>query len=156
MMDRFTGVIERKSRSNAPGWTPTKKPQGATRRSANSERKSSSLPDWSELDRPENRRVPRARRRANGPASWPTARTLTWLAVIGLLLTLYIGHVHSTKQLLVEVQELRQENLQLHLKYNRLRGEFQASAGPATVYDRARRLGLEEGSSFGPTIYIEE
>lgn len=157
MLEKFTGVLEKDRSSTTPGWKRTATRQGAApRRSTTSDGKSSSLPDWSEIDRPENRRVAPGRRQTTGPAAWPTARTLLWLVVFGLGLTLYIGHVHATKQLLVQVQDLRQENLQLHLKYNRLRGELQESAGPATVYERARRLGLTEGSSFGPTIHIDE
>ena len=157
MLEKFTGVLEKDRRSNGPGWKRTNRRQGASPRTGSaSDRKTSSLPDWSEIDRPENRRVAQRRRQTTGPAAWPTARTLLWLVVFGVLLTLYIGHVHATKQLLVQVQDLRQENLQMHLKYNRLRGELQESAGPATVYERARRLGLTEGSSFGPTIHIDE
>ncbi len=157
MLDKFTGVLERDKRSNTPAWKKPNIRQGASpRETSTSEGATSSLPDWSEIDRPENRRLARGRRQTTGLAAWPTKRTLVWLVVLGLLLTLYIGHVHATKQLLVEVQDLRQENLQLHLKYNRLRGELQESAGPATVYERARRLGLTEGSSFGPTIHIDE
>ena len=73
---------------------------------------------------------------------------------IAAVFTLYIGHVHATRALLVEVQSLRQENLELHLRYNRLKGEFDRATGPATIYRRAKELGLEEGISYGPTIRL--
>lgn len=90
----------------------------------------------------------------------------TWLAistpkfVLGLLavvavFTVYVGHVHATQDLLAAVQAERRANHRLHLQYNRLKGDFDRATGPALIYERARALGLEEGTTFGPTIQVE-
>jgi hypothetical protein len=70
--------------------------------------------------------------------------------------TLYVGHVHATKDLLGEVQTLRSENQRLHLKRNRLQGEFARKTSPSVIYERARALGLQESVTYGPPITIEE
>ncbi len=81
-------------------------------------------------------------------------------AIIVLLLagafTLYVGHVHATKDLLVEVQEARAENQRLHLKRNRLQGEFARKTSPSVIYEEARELGLRESVTYGKTISIDE
>lgn len=81
-----------------------------------------------------------------------TVRFALLLMAIAALFTLYVGHVHATQELAAEVAEARRANLRLHLKYNRLRGEFDRATGPAVVYQRARALGLEEGIEYGPTV----
>jgi cell division protein FtsL len=84
--------------------------------------------------------------------------TLRFAAVVLLLagaFTLYVGHVHATKDLLGEVQELRTENQRLHLKHNRLQGEFARKTSPSVIYERARELGLEESVTYGPPVRVE-
>lgn len=81
-------------------------------------------------------------------------------AVVVLLLagafTLYVGHVHATKDLLEEVQTARSENQRLHLKRNRLQGEFARKTSPSVIYERARALGLEESVTYGTPISMSE
>lgn len=77
------------------------------------------------------------------------------ILVIAALFTLYVGHVHATQALLADLEGARRDNLRLHLKHNRLKGEFDRATGPAVIYERARALGLEEGVAYGPTIRIE-
>lgn len=79
--------------------------------------------------------------------------SLSVLAVAGVV-TLYVGHVHATEDVLAEVQQMRRENLTLHLRYNRVKGVYDRSTGPAVIYRRARALGLEERIAGGPTIRI--
>lgn len=80
-------------------------------------------------------------------------------AVIVLLVsgafTLYVGHVHATKDLLEKVQEVRSENQRLHLKRNRLKGEFSRKVSPSVIYERARDLGLRESVTYGPPVSVE-
>ncbi len=68
------------------------------------------------------------------------------------MFTLYVGHVQATQDVLADVQELRRENLRLHLRYNRVKGEFDRMTGPEVIYRRAKELGLEEGFAYGPAI----
>lgn len=69
--------------------------------------------------------------------------------------TLYVGHVHATKDLLGRVQDVRAENQRLHLKRNRLQGEFARKISPSVIYERARELGLEESVTYGPTVSVD-
>ncbi len=81
-----------------------------------------------------------------------TARFAVVVFVIAGLLTLYIGHVYTTQDLLNELQEVRRANLRLHLQHNRLRGEYDAATGPSVIYRRAADLDLETGFTYGETI----
>ncbi len=85
-----------------------------------------------------------------------TARFAGLLVVVAAVLAFYVGHVHATQDLLVQVQQARQENQRLHLKHNRLRGAFDRATGPSVIYERAPALGLEEHLPQGPTIIIED
>lgn len=69
--------------------------------------------------------------------------------------TLYVGHVHATKDVLGRVQEARSENQRLHLKRNRLQGEFARKTSPSVIYERAREMGLEESVTYGPPVSVE-
>lgn len=125
------------------------------RQGSNWSRHGTALPGWTDLETPTNRR-----------RSDPSADTFlegistVRFAVVVLLLagafTLYVGHVHATKNLLGEVQTLRSENQRLHLKRNRLQGEFARKTSPSVIYERARGLGLQESVTYGPPITIED
>lgn len=113
------------------------------------------LPGWKDLARGKNERT--ARRAADGfMARVSTLRFALLILAIAGGFTLYVGHVHATQNVLAELQQARQANLQLHLKYNRLKGEFDRATSPTVVYRRARQLGLEEGLAYGPTIRVDE
>jgi hypothetical protein len=77
------------------------------------------------------------------------------LLALAAVFTLYIGHVHATQDLLDDLQQVRRENLQLHLEDNRLKGTFDRLTGPSVVYQRAGAMGLKEGIAYGPTIREE-
>ncbi len=83
-----------------------------------------------------------------------TRRFVVVIFTIATAFTLYVGHVYATQKVLSDLQSVRRENLRLHLKSNRLKGEFEYKTGPAVIYERARALGLEEGFSYGPTIHL--
>ena len=117
--------------------------------------KSDSLPGWNDLAK-SNQRQPGAGRSHSFLERISTKRFALLIVGTAILFTLYIGHVHATQDLAAEVQLARRDNLRLHLKYNRLKGEFDRMIGPAVIYDRARGIGLIEDPAFGPTIRAEE
>lgn len=84
-----------------------------------------------------------------------TVRFGLFLLAVAIVFTLYIGHVQATQEVLAQVQQARRENLNLHLKLNRLKGDFDGATSPAVVYQRARAMGMEEGIAYGPTIEIK-
>jgi len=112
------------------------------------------LPSWRQLESSENRR----QKAAGSPHPFldrlSTKKFGFSLLIVAAAFTLYIGHVHSTDDLLSDVQRLRRENHQLHLKYNRLKGEFDRLTGPAEIRRRARALGFEDGGILGTTVKV--
>ena len=113
------------------------------------------LPGWDDLVARKNERV--SGHGAGGALleAIPTTRLALLILAIAAAFTLYVGHVHATQTLLADVQEIRRDNLRLHLKYNRLKGEFDRATGPAVIYGRAKALGLVEEGGRGPTIYLK-
>lgn len=109
------------------------------------------LPGWKELAAGDS--APRPVESKAFLARVSTARFGLLLLLVASLFTAYIGHVHATQELAVALQQAQRENLRLHLKLNRLKGEFDGATGPAVVYERARAMGFEEGIIYGPTIY---
>lgn len=69
--------------------------------------------------------------------------------------TAYEAHVYATRASYAELQKARRENLRLHLKLNRLKGEFDAATAPSVVVARARALGLVDGIGYGPTLRVD-
>jgi len=119
-------------------------------------RHGTALPDWAELERPTNRRRPDA----SADDSFLERVSTVRFAIVVLLLagtfTLYVGHVHATRSVLSEVQELQVENKRLHLKRNRLKGKFARKTSPSVIYERARELGLRASVTYGPPVSVEE
>jgi hypothetical protein len=110
------------------------------------------VPGWDALTHSMPRSAKTAR--AANQTSLTTARYTLWLTGLALAFTLYVGHVHATQQVYESLHALKKENLHLHLQLDQLRGELDRTAGPAVLYPKARRLGLKEGASYGPTIQI--
>lgn len=126
------------------------KPTVATRASGIAGR----LPSWGELSSAAGSgRVARARANAF-VESISTKQFVVIVLILATAFTLYIGHVQATQDIASELQRVKRENLRLHLRYNRLKGEFDGATGPAVIYGRAASLGLEEGYEFGPTIIV--
>jgi cell division protein FtsL len=84
-----------------------------------------------------------------------TVRFAAVVLLVAAAFTLYVGHVHATKDLLGELQTVRSENQRLHLKRNRLQGEFARKVSPSVIYERARELGLQESVTYGPPVSVD-
>ncbi len=112
------------------------------------------LPSWKQLESKKNRRL---KREATSPFldAMSTVRFALILAAVAAAFTLYVGHVHATQEILAQTEAARKENHRLHLKYNRLKGEFDRMTGPAEIHRRANALGLIEDAAYGPTITLE-
>jgi len=136
---------------------------GGARRSSSGDGAASSwsrhgtaLPGWTDLDRPKNRRRPERSGDESFLEQISTVRFALVVLVLAGAFTLYVGHVHATRSLLEDVQELRAENKRLHLKRNRLKGQFARKTSPSVIHDRARELGLRASVTYGPPISIEK
>lgn len=123
---------------------------------SNWSRHGTALPEWTDLEPRKNKR----RSSPSGDESFLERISTVRFALVVLVLagafTLYVGHVHATRSLLNEVQELRTTNKRLHLKRNRLQGQFARKTSPSVIYERARDLGLRASVTYGPPITIEE
>jgi hypothetical protein len=145
---------EKKRRSvrkpRAPGAVSSSKPVISNRRTTG---RTEALPGWSDLAK-SNQRASATGRGATFLERISTTRFAVLIVALAILFTTYVGHVHATQNLLANVQQLRRENLELHLKYNRLKGDFDRMVGPGVIYERAGRLGLVEDATYGPTIEV--
>jgi len=85
------------------------------------------------------------------------ARVATWkfallvFAIAGAM-TIYIGHVYNSQDLLDDLQAERRENLRLHRNHNSLLGQYNEAVGPVVIYERAPSVGLQEGFDYAATI----
>jgi hypothetical protein len=116
--------------------------------------RASALPSWKELARGKNERGPIRPPSFLAPVS--TGRFILIVLALAVTFTAYVGHVHATQNLYSELETMRRDNIRMHLKLNRLQGEFDRVTGPAVIYEQARALGLLEGYSYGPAIRIGE
>ena len=117
-------------------------------------RHGTALPSWTDLEPSQNRR-----RTTSDDAFLENVSTLRFSLIIlavAALFTLYVGHVHATSDLYSQLQQAQSENQRLHLKHNRLKGEFDQRVGPSVIYERARALGLQSSVTYGPPITVEE
>lgn len=99
------------------------------------------------------RRLPAATG-GDGLRTVSTFRFAAILSAIAGAVTLYIGHVYATQDLLNSLEPLRRDNLELHLELDRLRGKLEEVTGPAVIYHRATQLGLQEGGPYNATIRV--
>ncbi|MCS3671073.1 cell division protein FtsL [Salinibacter ruber] len=116
-------------------------------------RHGTALPSWTDLEPSQNRR-----RRTSEGAFLENVSTLRFsllILAVAAVFTLYVGHVHATTDLYNQLQQARTENQRLHLKHNRLQGEFGRQVGPSVIYERARELGLKGSVTYGPPITVE-
>jgi hypothetical protein len=113
------------------------------------------MPGWGELEKSNRREGARKGGWDVVLDSVPTMRLSLWILSSAILVTLYVGHVHSTQQLAAEVHQMSTTNLTLHLRYNRVKGAFDQASGPSVIYERARRLGLSESLPNGFPVIID-
>ncbi len=137
-------VAKRRTAAHAQ---PGRKTPGGARRDR--------LPGWNELAGAENARVPKRTKTQTVLDAVPTVRFAAFILALAAAFTLYVGHVHASQELLTDIQRLQRENLNLHLKHNRLKGAFDEITSPGQIYRRARALGLTEATTYGPTIEME-
>jgi hypothetical protein len=139
--------VPARSRSASPS-TPKKT------RTRKSGKDHATLPSWKQLESKKNRRL---KHDTASPFldAVSTLRFAAILAAVATAFTLYVGHVHATQDILARTEAARKENHRLHLKYNRLKGEFDRMTGPTEVHRRANALGLIEDAAYGPTITLE-
>lgn len=123
---------------------------------SNWSRHGTALPGWTDLERPKNQRRPERPSDESFLQQISTVRFALAVLVLAGAFTLYVGHVHATRGLLNEVQELRTENKRLHLKRNRLKGEFARKTSPSVIYNRAREMGLRASVTYGPPVRVQE
>lgn len=149
-----SGTATGKNRTAAPrgkrparAQAPKRTPSGKTARVS-----SGALPGWGDLGM--SPMAVRSSRMEKLSERLPARRFYLALLVLLVAVVGYVGHIYATKQLYRGLQTARAENLALHLKHNRLRGELDAATAPSVVVGRARALGLEEGMAYGPTIPV--
>lgn len=74
--------------------------------------------------------------------------------LIGVCGILYIGHIFSTQQALIEVQQLENEFERAQRLYNEQRLTYDRMVGPNQIYRQAREQGYINAGAADPIIYI--
>ena len=83
-----------------------------------------------------------------------TARFVVIILALATVITLYVGHVFATQDLLTEVQQLRSEQLALEMTFDKLEGELHHVTGPEEIFAAANELGLTDRVHRGTPIII--
>jgi len=73
----------------------------------------------------------------------PTLHFGLIIFIVAAILTIYIGQVHRSQDLLGEINTERRENIRLHLLHNRLAADLNATIGPSVIHSRGTSLGLK-------------
>jgi hypothetical protein len=143
----------KKSRNSSSGEKSSKEATPVRARTRKSGKDHGALPSWRQLESKKNRR----RKQDSGASPFQavsTARFALLLTAVAAAFTLYVGHVHATQDVLARTEQARRENHGLHMKYNRLKGDFDRMTGPGEVHRRAQALGFVEDAAFGRTIVV--
>ncbi|MCC5914753.1 MAG: hypothetical protein JJU46_10295 [Balneolaceae bacterium] len=74
--------------------------------------------------------------------------------LIGVCGILYIGHVFSTQQALIEVQQLEAEYERAQRLYNEQRLAYDRMVGPKEIYQKAREQGFINAGPADQIIHI--
>lgn len=127
---------------------------GGQKGGSNWSRHGTALPGWTDLETPTNKRSSE-RSDETFLREVSTIRFAAIVLLVAAAFIFYVGHVHATKDLLGQVQEVRAENQRLHLKRNRLQGEFARKTSPSVIHERAQDMGLEESVTYGPPVRVE-
>jgi len=73
----------------------------------------------------------------------PTLHFAVIIFILSGILTLYIGQIHRSQDLLDQINTQRRENVRLHLQHNRFVSDLNAAIGPSVIHQRASELGLK-------------
>ena len=95
-----------------------------------------------------------ANKKAKLPAFTPWKVILVSI-LIGACGILYIGHVFSTQQALIEVQQLESEYNKTLRLYNEKRLEYDRMVGPKEIYQQARERGFINAGPADRIIHLE-
>ena len=143
-----------KTRTSTPRSSAAQPATPKKARTRKSGKDHATLPSWKQLESKKNRRLKRENGQSPFLEAVSTIRFALLLAAVAAAFTLYVGHVHATQNILAKTETARKENHRLHLKYNRLKGEFDRMTGPAEIHRRANALGLIEDAAYGTTIIL--
>ncbi|MBN8589217.1 MAG: hypothetical protein J0L94_12955 [Rhodothermia bacterium] len=116
------------------------------------------LPTWGDLTNRGSKAIPdeviEAETKKAG--NFRSLSLFLFMLLFGLIGTLYVRHVYDTQRILSHVQQLRKENIRLHLERNRLNGEYDQITDPQRLIGAAKQLGLVEGYQYADDIFIPQ
>ena len=87
-----------------------------------------------------------------GITPWKVILASILIGVCGLI---YIGHVFSTQQTLMEVQQLENEFNKTQRLYNEKRLEYDRMVGPKMIYQQAREQGFINAGPADEIIHVK-
>ena len=142
-------TAKRKARPKSTSRTP--RPTGRQRSESSDP---FTLPGWKDLhSKKAKNKKKRRSKAANAQAEHvSTSRFALFTLIAVIVLGFYVSHVFATQEALAVLHEAERENLRLTLEYNQKKASFDKLVSPDEVYRRAKALGLQEGTEFGPPI----
>lgn len=84
-----------------------------------------------------------------------SGKVIFFSLIFGALGLMYLTHVFSTQQNLKDVTRLQREYDKVKRLYADRKFTYDRMIGPAEVYERAKRLGLNDGGPADGVIYVE-
>lgn len=109
---------------------------------------------------PKNKQASKRNTSGNGngkriPSIRP-GRVILAAIIIGIFGFMYLTHVFATQQLLKEVQQLEKEYNNARQMHDELKLRYDRMAGPAEVYEKAKKQGFVNGGPADKVLVIEE
>ena len=111
-------------------------------------------PGWKDLKTAENGRIDSKLKDGQLLSTLSTVKTSLGILAAAVLMSLYVGHVQATQDLVNEVYQARKENLSLSTFLDKKQGEYNSKIGPAAIYPRAYELGLKEGRGTEQPVVV--
>lgn len=111
-------------------------------------------PGWNDLKTSENGRTGSKFKDGKLLSTLSTVKTSLGILAAAALMSLYVGHVQATQELVNDVYQARKENLSLSTLLDKKLGEYDSKIGPAMIYPRAYELGLKEGRGTEEPVVV--
>lgn len=138
-----------KTRASAKSQVKTKVKRSTARKSVILD-----SPGWKDLKTNGNGRVESKTKESRLLGTLSTVRFSLGILAVAVLVSLYVGHVQATQDLVNDVYLARKENLSLSTKLEKTQGAYNTKIGPAVIYPLAYELGLREGRGSEKPVIV--
>jgi hypothetical protein len=111
-------------------------------------------PGWSDLKTTKNGRTGSKAVERRLLSTLSTVKISLLILATAAVISLYVGHVQATQELLNDVYLARKDNLALSTLLEKKQGDFDTRIGPAVIYPLAYDLGLRESLGIEQPVVV--